>query len=150
MSFDGSCLGDLKSRVWPCCLVTQLYLTISLFAIPWTVAHQAPLSMGFPRQEYWSGLPFPSLRVWPKWSSNTGYQGNHFNWSKAIGLGLGGWWTVLRGAASIGELCLTTGWLWLRSLVKMRGDLTNMNLVLLDIHLMRFWDSLFFTYYLYI
>ena len=30
-------------------------------AIPWTVAHQAPLSMGFPRQEYWSGLPFPSV-----------------------------------------------------------------------------------------
>ena len=28
---------------------------------PWTVARQAPLSMGFPRQEYWSGLPFPSL-----------------------------------------------------------------------------------------
>ena len=26
---------------------------------PWTVAHQVPLSMGFPRQEYWSGLPFP-------------------------------------------------------------------------------------------
>ena len=30
------------------------------FVIPWTVAHQAPLSMGFSRQEYWSGLPFPS------------------------------------------------------------------------------------------
>ena len=30
------------------------------FATPWTVALQAPLSMGFPRQEYWSGLPFPS------------------------------------------------------------------------------------------
>ena len=29
-------------------------------AIPWTVARQAPLYMGFPRQEYWSGLPFPS------------------------------------------------------------------------------------------
>ena len=29
-------------------------------ATPWFVAHQAPLSMGFPRQEYWSGLPFPS------------------------------------------------------------------------------------------
>ena len=28
---------------------------------PWTVARQAPLSMGFSRQEYWSGLPFPSL-----------------------------------------------------------------------------------------
>ena len=33
---------------------------IQLFETPWTVAHQAPLSMGFPRQEYWSGLPFPS------------------------------------------------------------------------------------------
>ena len=30
------------------------------FATPWTVAHQAPLSMGFSRQVYWSGLPFPS------------------------------------------------------------------------------------------
>ena len=30
------------------------------FATPWTVAYQAPLSMGFSRQEYWSGLPFPS------------------------------------------------------------------------------------------
>ena len=29
------------------------------FAIPWTVAHQAPLSIGFPRQEYRSELPFP-------------------------------------------------------------------------------------------
>ena len=29
------------------------------FVTPWTVAHQASLSMGFPRQEYWSGLPFP-------------------------------------------------------------------------------------------
>ena len=33
---------------------------VQLFAIPWTVAHQAPLSVGFSRQEYWSGLPFPS------------------------------------------------------------------------------------------
>ena len=32
---------------------------------PWTVIHQAPLSMGFLRQEYWSGLPFPSLRDLP-------------------------------------------------------------------------------------
>ena len=32
---------------------------IRLFATPWTVAHQVPPSMGFSRQEYWSGLPFP-------------------------------------------------------------------------------------------
>ena len=40
------------SRVW-------------LFATPWTVAHQAPPSMGFSRQEYWSGVPFPSLGELP-------------------------------------------------------------------------------------
>ena len=34
-------------------------------AIPWTVAGQASLSMGFPRQEYWSGLPFPSPGGFP-------------------------------------------------------------------------------------
>ena len=33
---------------------------VRFFATPWTVAYQAPLSMGFSRQEYWSGLPFPS------------------------------------------------------------------------------------------
>ena len=33
---------------------------VRLFVTPWTVAHQAPPSMGFSRQEYWSGLPFPS------------------------------------------------------------------------------------------
>ena len=33
---------------------------VQLFSTPWTAAHQAPLSMGFSRQEHWSGLPFPS------------------------------------------------------------------------------------------
>ena len=33
---------------------------VGLFAALWTVTYQAPLSMGFSRQEYWSGLPFPS------------------------------------------------------------------------------------------
>ena len=40
-------LGESRSRV-------------RLFVISWTAAHQAPLSMGFSRQEHWSGLPFPS------------------------------------------------------------------------------------------
>ena len=38
---------------------------VQLFATPWTVAHQAPLSMGFSRQEYWNGLSFPSPRDLP-------------------------------------------------------------------------------------
>ena len=33
---------------------------VQLFGTPWTIAHQPPPSMGFSRQEYWSGLPFPS------------------------------------------------------------------------------------------
>ena len=33
---------------------------VQLFAAPWIASHQAPLSLGFPRQGYWSGLPFPS------------------------------------------------------------------------------------------
>ena len=38
--------------------VSQSYPT---FSDPWTAAHQAPLAMGFSRQEYWSGVPLPSL-----------------------------------------------------------------------------------------
>ena len=38
----------------------KLLSRVRLFVTPWTVAHQAPLSVGFSRQEYWSGLPFPS------------------------------------------------------------------------------------------
>ena len=37
----------------------KLLSQVQLFATPWTVAHQAPLSMGFSRQEYWTGLPCP-------------------------------------------------------------------------------------------
>ena len=40
------------------CMRAQSHLTIT----PWTVVCQAPLSMGFSRQEYWSGLPFPPPR----------------------------------------------------------------------------------------
>ena len=38
---------------------------VQLFVTPWTVAYWAPPSMGFSRQEYWSGLPFPSPRELP-------------------------------------------------------------------------------------
>ena len=36
---------------------------VRLLETPWTAAHQAPLSMGFARQEYWSGVPLPSLQL---------------------------------------------------------------------------------------
>ena len=47
---------DMTEATWHVCSATQSCL---LFPILWTVACQAPLSMGFSRQEYWSGLPFP-------------------------------------------------------------------------------------------
>ena len=46
-----------------CCLVTSI--VADPFVAPWTVTHQDPLSMGFSRQEYWSGLPFPSPGDFP-------------------------------------------------------------------------------------
>ena len=42
-------------KVWKC----QLLILVQLMVTPGTVAHQAPLSMGFSRQESWSGVPFP-------------------------------------------------------------------------------------------
>ena len=41
------------------CMHAQLLSHVQLFAAPWTIAHQAHLSMEFSRQEYWSGLLFP-------------------------------------------------------------------------------------------
>ena len=43
---------------------------VQLFALSWTIVGQAPLSMEFSRQEYWSGLPFPSLGIFLTQGSN--------------------------------------------------------------------------------
>ena len=44
------------------CVLAQLLSCARLFVTPWTVARQAPLSMGSSQEEYWSGLPFPPPR----------------------------------------------------------------------------------------
>ena len=58
-----SCLAGrfFTMRKWTLLLLSP----VRLFATPWTVARQAHLSMEFPRQEYWSGLPFPSPEYLP-------------------------------------------------------------------------------------
>ena len=48
----------------------QLLSHVQLFATAWNVACKVPLSMGFPRQEYWSVLPFPSPEIFPTQGSN--------------------------------------------------------------------------------
>ena len=48
---------------------------VQLFATPWTAAYQAPLPMGFSRQEYWSGVPLPSPSYWYRQIYCAGYCG---------------------------------------------------------------------------
>ena len=47
---------NILEYLWHACVLSH----VQLFATPWTVAHQAPLSIESSRQDYWSGLPFPS------------------------------------------------------------------------------------------
>ena len=49
------------SNAWKWKVKVKLASRVRLLATPWTAAYQAPLSMGFSRQEYWSGVPLPSL-----------------------------------------------------------------------------------------
>ena len=52
---------------------------VQLLATPWTAAHQAPPSMGFSRQEYWSGVPLPS----PNWGTRGGeFHGLYSPWGR--------------------------------------------------------------------
>ena len=51
---------ELKSLLMKVKVKVKSLSHVQLFATPWTVACQAPLSMGFSRQEYWNGLPVPS------------------------------------------------------------------------------------------
>ena len=57
----GSKLSSLKDEIpkHTCGCVLSHFSRVQLYVTPWTVACQAPLAMGFSRQEYWSGLPFP-------------------------------------------------------------------------------------------
>ena len=59
---DHHCCNQCYYSLGCCCLIAKLRLTL---ATPWTVTGQVPLSMGFSRQECWSGLPFPFLRHLP-------------------------------------------------------------------------------------
>ena len=54
------CSGILATSALKVKVKVKLLSRVRLFATSWTVAYQAPLSMGFSRQELWSGLPFPS------------------------------------------------------------------------------------------
>ena len=73
----GSCVPEiLKARtlewvatafssVWKWKVKVKSFSRVRLLVTPWTAAYQAPPSMGFSRQEYWSGVPLPSLTIYP-------------------------------------------------------------------------------------
>ena len=68
----------------------ELYVT-SFLATPWTAAYQAPPSMGFSRQEYWSGVPLPSPSLFLKSTVNVlSYLHTLKDFFKKRGKG--GWW----------------------------------------------------------
>ena len=68
ISFSNTWMWKVKVKSLSC---------VRLLVTPWTAAYQAPLSMGFSRQEYWSGLPLPS-----PWEAPTGIKIPE-NWQKA-------------------------------------------------------------------
>ena len=82
----------------------KLLSRVLLFATPWTVVHQAPLSVGFSRQGYWSGLPFPSPGDLPDPGTELGllhcrqmlYPLSH----------QGSPWKLLRGTIEIVHVCV--------------------------------------------
>ena len=79
-----------------CCPVSICLNRVQLFVTPWTVAHQAPLSMGFCRQEYWGGFPcpppgdLPNLGIEPQspaWQADSlplALSGKPFNWAACM------------------------------------------------------------------
>jgi len=66
------------------CVWAQSHSVVSLFVTSWTIGHQAPLSMVFSRQEYWSGLPFttpgdtPDLGIEPTFLESPALVGGFF------------------------------------------------------------------------
>ena len=103
------------------CVLSQ----VRLFATLWTVAHQAPLSMEFSRQEYWNGLPFPTpgdfpdpgikpmVLVFPALVGGSSFPLSH------LGSPLD--YNILPGSPVVKTLhfpCRGCKWVWVRSLVR--------------------------------
>ena len=98
------CVAISFSNAWKWKVKGKSLSRVRLFATPWTGAYQAPPSMGFSRQEYWSGVPLPSpkrrlvlgkkewaigcwlLLRWgrPRWTPKTNHWGHHWPWPKQL------------------------------------------------------------------
>ena len=100
------------SSILSCCLAMKLYLT--LLRPRGLQLHQAPLSMGFPRQEYWRGFPFPSPEDLPNPGIKPAYPalaGGIFT-TKPPGKPLSGMYFVLNQNLMKISIPLTRVWFW--------------------------------------
>ena len=70
------------SNAWKWKVKVKSLSRVGLLATPWTAAHQAPPSMGFSRQEYWSGVPLPSPRKWSNKPNKNFYSSFTSNFSR--------------------------------------------------------------------
>ena len=95
------------SSAWKWKVKVKSLSPVQLFATPWTAAYQAPPSMGFLRQEYWNGLPLPSLFTTLKVTKKT-------DWSVWIAQYIG-WQTLL---LALGPCCVTKAMLNLSLLLR--------------------------------
>ena len=65
LSVSEAVVTSVSQMLWIYCLLFSCSVVFDSSVTLWTIAHQTPLSMEFSRQEYWSGLPFPSPRDLP-------------------------------------------------------------------------------------
>ena len=59
VSYTVKCVSEASNRIMLCYAMLSHFSHVRLSVTPWTAAYQAPRSMGFSRQEYWSGVPLP-------------------------------------------------------------------------------------------
>ena len=72
------------SNAWKWKVKVKSLSRVRLLAIPWTAAYQAPLSMGFARQEYWSGVPLPSPCAVQETHQNASSEGKGWELNKPV------------------------------------------------------------------
>ena len=87
------------SNAWKWKVKVKSLSRVLLFVTPWTAAYQAPLSMGFSRQEYWSGVPLPSPLPFLKKKLHSKEPRNRPTWIESTDL----WWMEQR--QSLQQMC---------------------------------------------
>ena len=136
---DNPIILCLSTSFWPSCL--KSLSQVQVFVIPWTVARLVLLSMGFSRQEYWSGQPFPSPGISSTQGSSSGflhcrqilYHLSHwcctssYKWTKKAALESSSFCTPIEGSRAEPELIIQRSavWVWAGSVLFSHSIVSN-------------------------